>query len=115
MEGIQFQLSIYLRTHYQSIYLSIEKSTNLPIYLLFDQTTKRPIDSSPLTQKNDIEKIIFINLKRTRNCQLGMPLANGYTKLGGSLSPPYPQQRRGYRLENITQQNRHITTAAPME
>jgi hypothetical protein len=79
------------------------------------QITKWPIGSPSHTQKNDVQEILSIYLKRTLNCQWGMQLANGYAEVGGSPSPPYPQHRRRCHLEKFTQQNRHTTTAAPME
>lgn len=40
---------------------------------------KHPIDSPPLTQKYDLQKILSVNLLRKCNFKWGMSLANGYT------------------------------------
>jgi hypothetical protein len=69
----------------------------------------------PIPRKTTYRKFLLLtsNEHVTVNGQCHWQM--GTPELGGSLSPPYPQQRQRYRLEIITQQNRHTKTATPMD
>jgi hypothetical protein len=72
----------FFRHHYPNLPLQINSLTSPSSFYAI----KQPNGWLPShTQKNDPQKIFPINLKRTRNCQWGMPLANKYTPNWGAV------------------------------
>jgi hypothetical protein len=61
--------------------ITTQSYPNITLSLFCHQTTNQPIYFPPHVQNIDLQKIVSINLKRTHNCQWGMPQANGHTKL----------------------------------
>jgi cell division protein FtsI/penicillin-binding protein 2 len=72
-----------------------------------NQTTKRPTDTPPHTQKHDVQQIIYIKRRQTGNCEWGMPLATGKPKWEAVYHHPILSKDGDVAWRMITPQQLH--------